>query len=66
MNMHDAQQLFDDMPEPAGDEAGEIQEVIRLAQEALARAERALHKCDNEAARDHLRSAIIDLEAEAS
>ena len=66
VTMKQCQQAFDDLAEPEGDERDEIAEAMRLAEEVLGRAQRALAKGDAAAARDLLRSAISELEAAAS
>ena len=66
VTMAQCQQAFDDLAEPEGDERDEIAEAMRLAEEVLGRAQRALAKGDAAAARDLMRSAIRELEAEAS
>ena len=66
VTMAQAQQAFDDLSEPDGDEADEIREAILRAESYFGRVERALRAGDIEAARDLLRSAINELEVEAS
>lgn len=61
-----AQERWDNMAPPADTEAGEIAEAIRQAEHCIGRAERAMHAGDCDAARDLLRSAIEELELEAS
>ena len=66
VTMAQAQQAFDDLAEPEGDESDEIREAILRAESYFGRVERALTAGDIEAARDLLRSSINELEVEAS
>lgn len=57
-----AQRLFDDLPEPDGDERiGDTREAMRLAYEYMARADRSLDNGDVDAALDHLGCAMREL-----
>ena len=66
VTMAQCQQAFDDLAEPDGTEADEIREAILRAESYFGRVERALKNGDIDAARDLLRSAINELEVEAS
>lgn len=57
-----AQRAYDDMAPPCATRAGVIAEQIRLAEECIGRAERALQVDDIEATLDLLRCAISELE----
>lgn len=61
-----AQLTYDNMAPPPDSEAGEIVAAIRASEHYIGIAERALQAGDCDAARDYLRSAIEELELEAS
>jgi hypothetical protein len=60
--MRSLQQCFDNMPEPEPSPAAAMHEAIRIAEEYIARAERALQSDNLEAAADHLRVAAAELQ----